>query len=177
MAMRLDVKGAILKSGRRQYEIAQELGIPKSSLSKYIRGYGPLSHSYASKLAKLIRLSLEGGAGDEPDTPQAYGWRQVTLGTGPCVNTTCQPQGRCVGWFDGKNVYLEPEASYAEAQALARVQGDALSVSSQTLRKRLHERLVLVSTDESRQTLTVRHKHVEQQRSVFLVHIQPLSVG
>ena len=73
-------------------------------------------------------------------------------------------------------MYLEPEASYAEAQALARVQGDALSVSAQTLRKRLHERLVLVSTDESRQTLTVRRKLAEQQRSVLHVHIQTLSI-
>jgi predicted transcriptional regulator len=63
--MRLDVKVAILKSGRRQYEIAQELGIPESSLSKYIRGYGPLSDSHASKLAQLIGLSQEGSAGAE----------------------------------------------------------------------------------------------------------------
>jgi hypothetical protein len=49
-------------------------------------------------------------------------------------------------------------------------------VSSQTLRKRLHERLVLVSTDESRQTLTVRRKLAEQQRSVLHVHIQTLSI-
>jgi predicted transcriptional regulator len=63
--MRLDVKVAILKSGRRQYEIAQELGIPESSLSKYIRGYGLLSHSHTSKLAQLIGLSQEGSAGAE----------------------------------------------------------------------------------------------------------------
>ena len=48
--MRRDVKVAILKSGRRQYEIAQELGIPESTLSKYVRGYGVLSQDHTSKL-------------------------------------------------------------------------------------------------------------------------------
>jgi len=122
------------------------------------------------------RAHLASSAGDEPQTPQAYGWRQVILGTGPYVNTAWQPQGRCIGWLDGKDVYLDPEASYAEAQALAKVQGDALSVSPQTLRKRLHERRVLMSTDESRQTLTVRRKLAEQQRAVLHVHIQTLSI-
>ena len=69
--MRLDVKGAILKSGRRQYEIAQELGIPESALSKYVRGYGVLSQGHASKLAQLIGLSQEGSAGDEANHGRA----------------------------------------------------------------------------------------------------------
>ena len=63
--MRLDVKMAILKSGREQYEIAQELGIPESTLSKYVRGYGVLSQDHTSKLAQLIGLSQEGSAGAE----------------------------------------------------------------------------------------------------------------
>ena len=72
--MRLDVKVAILKSGRKQYEIARELGIPESSLSKYIRGYGVLSPGHKSKLAQLIGLSQEGSAGAEAShchTPDA----------------------------------------------------------------------------------------------------------
>jgi plasmid maintenance system antidote protein VapI len=58
--MRLDVKLAIVKSGRKQYEIAQELGIPESTLSKYVRGYGVLSPDSESKLAQIIGLSQEG---------------------------------------------------------------------------------------------------------------------
>ena len=72
--MRLDVKVAIVKSGRRQYEIAQELGIPESTLSKYVQGYGVLSQHHASKLAQLIGLSQEGSAGAEANdshTPDA----------------------------------------------------------------------------------------------------------
>ena len=57
--MRLDIKMAILKSGRRQYEIAQELGVPESSLSKFVRGYGSLSQDCVTKLNQLIGLSQE----------------------------------------------------------------------------------------------------------------------
>lgn len=52
--MRLDGKVAILKSGRKQYEIAQELGVPESTLSKHVRGYGVLSQDHAAELAQLI---------------------------------------------------------------------------------------------------------------------------
>ena len=61
--MRLDVKVAIVKSGRKQYEIAQELGIPESTRSKDVRGYGALSQDHTTKLAQLIGLNEEGSAG------------------------------------------------------------------------------------------------------------------
>jgi hypothetical protein len=72
--MRLDVKIAILKSGRRQYEIAQELGVPESTLSKYVRGYGVLSQDHTCKLAQLIGLPQEGSTRAEANhghTPDA----------------------------------------------------------------------------------------------------------
>jgi plasmid maintenance system antidote protein VapI len=72
--MRLDVKIAILRSGRREYEIAQELGVPESTLSKYVRGYGALSQDHTNKLAQLIGLSQEGNRGAEAShrhTPDA----------------------------------------------------------------------------------------------------------
>jgi plasmid maintenance system antidote protein VapI len=67
--MRLDIKVAIVKSGRKQYEIAQELGVPESTLSKYVRGYGVLSQDQATKLAQLIGLEEEviEGAGANHD--------------------------------------------------------------------------------------------------------------
>jgi predicted transcriptional regulator len=57
--MRLDVKIAILKSGRRQYEIARDLGIPEATLSKYVRGYGVLSAERESQFAHIIGLAEE----------------------------------------------------------------------------------------------------------------------
>ncbi len=57
--MRLDIKVAIVKSGRAQYEFAHEIGVSESRLSKFIRGYGTLRPEQAQKLAEL--LGLEGG--------------------------------------------------------------------------------------------------------------------
>ena len=68
----------------------------------------------------------------------------------------CQ-QGKRIGWVDGPDLYLEPEASYAAAQELARDKGDGLPVSARTLRKRLHEPgLLAAAGDGGRETLTVR---------------------
>jgi hypothetical protein len=54
--MRLDIKLAVVQSGRRQYEIAQELGVPESKLSKFIHGYGTLRPEQIEKLHALLGL-------------------------------------------------------------------------------------------------------------------------
>ena len=38
--MRIEIKLAIVRSGRPQYAIAHELGVHESRLSKFVRGYG-----------------------------------------------------------------------------------------------------------------------------------------
>jgi Domain of unknown function (DUF3854) len=95
--------------------------------------------------------------GQEPTAPASWGWRKVTVETGPYTRDEWRPQGKRVGWLDGENLYLEPEASYAEVQALAGQQGDSLAVTASTLRKRLYERKLLVATADTRQTYTIRH--------------------
>ena len=67
-----------------------------------------------------------------------------------------QPGGERVGWLDGTDLYLEPEASYAAAQELARDQGEALATSPRTLLRRLKDRGLLASWDERRKRLTLR---------------------
>jgi hypothetical protein len=57
--MRLDVKLAILKSGKPQYAIAQDLGIPEPKLSKYVHGYGTLRPEEVRKLSALLGLDEE----------------------------------------------------------------------------------------------------------------------
>jgi hypothetical protein len=54
--MRLDIKLAIVKSGRPQYQIAQALGVPESTLSKFVRGYGTLQPEQEQQLADLLGL-------------------------------------------------------------------------------------------------------------------------
>jgi transcriptional regulator with XRE-family HTH domain len=57
--MRMDVKVAIIKTGRRQYEIARELGVRESQLSKFVGGYGTLRPEQLEKLASLLGLTQD----------------------------------------------------------------------------------------------------------------------
>jgi hypothetical protein len=96
------------------------------------------------------RAHLAGPAGAEPaEQPGCWGWRRDAAGH-------WQPLGKRIGWVDGEQVYLEPEAAYAETQELARHQGDALAVSPRTLWRRLKERGLLASSDAKRERNTIR---------------------
>ena len=55
--MRLDIKLAIVQSGRPQYAIAQQIGVPESRLSKFIHGYGTLNQEQEEKLHALLGLT------------------------------------------------------------------------------------------------------------------------
>ena len=58
--------------------------------------------------------------------------------------------GAAIGWTEDDALYLEPESSFAEAQDLARVQGDGLPIGSRTLYRRMKEKGLLASWDERR---------------------------
>jgi predicted transcriptional regulator len=59
--MRTDLKIAIVKCGKPQYQIAQELGISESRLSKYLRGYGTLHPDHISQLHHTLGLEENEG--------------------------------------------------------------------------------------------------------------------
>src|SRR5205823_8075531 len=85
------------------------------------------------------RAHLAGPTGDRPDVVQsAWGWRRDDFGV-------YEPKGERVGWLDGHDVYLEPDAAYAAVQRLGQEIGDRVALTPQTLRKRLNERGPLAS--------------------------------
>jgi hypothetical protein len=102
------------------------------------------------------RAHLADPQGNAPDEPERWGWRPRQIGMGEHATIELQPQGRRIGWIDDGNVYLEPDASYAEAQRLAQEEGDSLPVTSYTLRRRLNEKKLLDSTETARGKLTIR---------------------
>lgn len=121
------------------------------------------------------RAHVASPAGDCPtDSPEAWGWRAVYRGDGPDVQQTWYAQGRCIGWIEGDDLLLEPEASFAEAQKLASEQGESLPVMPRTLHKRLREKGYLVAVDAGRTTNTVRWTLVGQRRSVL--HLRSSSI-
>lgn len=97
--------------------------------------------------------------GSRPEMPGAWGWRESA--------DEYKPQGKRIGWLKGKDLYLEPEASYAAAQKQGRDSGEPLTATVHTLRKRLFERGLLASTDEGRGTLTVRRTLEGSRRCVL----------
>jgi hypothetical protein len=105
--------------------------------------------------------------GDEPEEPGAWGWRRAKVGTGDYEREEWRPLGERVGWVEGDNLYLLPEAAYAAAQKQGRDSGEPLTVTERTLRKRLHERGLLLSVEGSRPTLAVRRTLGGRRRGVL----------
>jgi len=87
---------------------------------------------------------LECPGGGVPEFPDRWGW------------TGGKPGGRRIGWVKGDDVYLDPVSAFGEAQSAALRTGEPLAISEATLRRRLRDAGVLVSTEETRGVLTVR---------------------
>lgn len=100
--------------------------------------------------------------GQSPANPAAMGWRNVGI--------NWQPLGYCIGWEDGSGgLFLEPEASFAAAQAMGDATGDRLGVGGWMLRKLLHERglLLTVETESGKTHRTIRRTIDGRRRRVL----------
>jgi hypothetical protein len=98
------------------------------------------------------RAHLASRGGTHPANAAAWGWRRVDVGTGQFQRVEWQPQGRLIGWVDDADEYLDPGASYAEAQRFADDQGDRLPLSQRQLSRRLKEGKHLASWEGDRAT-------------------------
>ena len=133
------------------------------------------SHQQASEptahLLRLLSAALASGRahvagpdGDCPETsPEAWGWKKVD-------NSQPRAQGHRIGWVNGEDLFLEPEASFAEAQRLATEQGESLAITPRTMHKRLKEKKLLLSEDETRKTITIRKTLEGIRHSVLHLH-------
>ena len=107
------------------------------------------------------RAHLASRTGTAPEwSPESCGWRGDSL-------ARLTPQGNCIGWIDGENVYLEPTAAYQCVQHSGRDTSEVLAVSASTLKKRLREKGLLASADEKRQTHTIRRTICGSSRDVL----------
>ena len=131
----------------------------------------------ALRFVSLIASAIGSGAahvagtdGQEPDNPVAWGWRLKVIGAGEYARGEWQPQGDRIGWLDGEDLYLDPDASFRAASRMASGAND-LDVGVQSLRKRLHEAGFLKTTgygSERRQTLMVRR--LVEGRRIEVLH-------
>jgi hypothetical protein len=105
--------------------------------------------------------------GTAPPNAGGWGWR--------ITDSSPQPQGDRVGWVDGNDLYLEPEASFTAAQRMSGDGREALAVTSHTLHKRLKEKDKLVTVDKKRGRLTIRKTIGGMGRTVL--HLKAEALG
>ena len=129
----------------------------------------------------MLQAAVAGGRahvaapeGQEPGDPERWGWRLKTIGTGQHERDEWQPHGERIGWVDGNNLYLQPDVAYAEAQKVARDQGDSIPVTQQTLFKRMKERRMLITSELGRRHLSVRRTLGGSRRYVLHLHADTL---
>jgi hypothetical protein len=107
--------------------------------------------------------TLQGGSPE--DMKAACGWRPQHRPGESYVEW--EPQGRRIGWIDGHDLYLDPDAAFAALRRLAEEQGEPFMVTKDTLHRRLKERRLLASTDEVRKRVLVRRKVDIGRRAVL----------
>lgn len=96
------------------------------------------------------RAHLASETNGAPENAQAWVWQGDGLHK--------QPRGDRIGWVKDGQVYLEPTAAHAAAQAMGRATNEAFSLTAATLQKRLYERGFVLSTEEEKgkKPLTVK---------------------
>ncbi|HZU76009.1 MAG TPA: hypothetical protein VFA70_04540, partial [Dehalococcoidia bacterium] len=106
---------------------------------------------------ELLRAAVASGrahvaspSGGVPEHATAWGWRQVEAGAGDVQRMEWRPQGERLGWVSGEDLYIVSDAAYAGLQHFGRDGSDGIAVSVQTLRKRLHQKGHLRTTDTAR---------------------------
>ena len=119
------------------------------------------------------RAHLADADGGAPYEPKAWGWREVEIGTGTYARSDFQAQGERIGWLDDGELYLQADTAYASAQNLARAEGDNLSVTLATLKRRLQDQGFLATVEQTgdKERLVVRRTLEGRRRHVL--HIKP----
>jgi hypothetical protein len=110
------------------------------------------------------RAHLCDSAGGRPKQNAAeFGWKHNT----DARPTTWTARGQQIGWTRDGNMYLEPTNTFAIVQAIAKETGQHITLSLTTLLRRLKQANLLASTDESRETITIRRTLEGAQHSVL----------
>jgi len=84
------------------------------------------------RFLEVVRAAIASGQahvaspeGDAPKDARRWGWVESRE-----EYDSWRFLGRRIGWIDGEDLYLEPNASYAAAQRMSRDSGESLAISS-----------------------------------------------
>ena len=109
-----------------------------------------------------MRLSPNG---DVPPSPERWGWQRRDVGE-ELTWVPLTPQR--IGWVDGEDLYLQPDAAYAAVRRLAQDEGDGVPLAPKTLWKRLDEKGLLASRDEDGRNLVRRTLGGDRRRVLHI---------
>jgi uncharacterized protein DUF3854 len=158
--------GALLPDKARGLRIRIWCGLMEAAFAQLVhqRQTNPV-HRFVELLGSAIASGSAHVArredGGEPENDRAWGWRED-------VATGTRPQGARVGWVDGDDLYLDADAAYRAAQAMAVENGIAVSVH--TLTKRLHGAGMLASI-QGKGELKVR-RTIEGREQTRVLHLR-----
>jgi len=149
------------------------LGDVAAAQSTHQVAYEPVQR-FLSLLRSVLasgHAHLAGSDGAEPsDSPEAWGWRKHESTSSTYPSYVWRAQGDCIGWIDQEDVYLEPQSAYQCVQR----HGEPLDITATQLYKRLHERKLLLTIDQARETLMIRKTLQGKRRPVL--HIASTTV-
>jgi hypothetical protein len=127
---------------RRAWKALRDIGAEQE---RYRRDADPVS-VYLRSLAALVasgraHLAAATMAGGMPGDPARWGWAEDVTGDLPVH----RERGELLGWTDGTDVYLQPDAAFKAARQFAEGSGGHLGMGKRVLHKSLHERELLAS--------------------------------
>ena len=122
-----------------------------------------LASAISSRQAHVANAETNG----TPNDAGAWGWHSSKFTAGAVEHEEWRPSGPRIGWLNGDDLYLDPDAAFAAAQRLARDQGGTLTITAQTLWKRMADQGKLISREGARQRNTVRKIIGDKRRTVI----------
>ena len=121
---------------------------------RYRRDADPVSVYLTSLDAQIasggVHLAAPNGGCPLTDAIR-WGWEQYITGG----DVAMRPRGELIGWTDGENVHLEPDAAYRAARRFAETSGGQLNIAKKVLHGHLRDRGLLATFDPGH--LTARH--------------------
>jgi hypothetical protein len=143
-------------------EVARAQGDHQSSEEPTGRFLALLSAVISSGVGHMADARTE----ERPEDSIQWGWREKSIGA-------WDPLGDRIGWVDGDDLLLEPEAAFAAVQKLARDQGTHLAINPRTLWKRMAEKGLLASREPGKNTIK---KTVGKARK-HVIHLRASSIS
>jgi hypothetical protein len=113
-------------------------------------------------LALLQSALLSGEAhvcgrdGRHPPEPSPWGWARLTGVGEPLETDSWAARGRCVGWLDGEDLYLDQDAAVRAVCVVGAQSGDPIAVTPGTIARRLRDRGLLRASSADGKHLKVQ---------------------